>query len=84
MGTARFVGIDVAKAELVIAALPGGERWTVENDEKGIRSLIERLKAASSAGSIGKRSPSSLASLLLLATPGRCVAGAWFTAAERA
>lgn len=38
METARFVGIDVAKVELVVAALPGDERWTVENDEKGIRS----------------------------------------------
>lgn len=34
METPRFVGIDVAKSELVVAALPGDERWTVENDEK--------------------------------------------------
>jgi transposase len=44
METPRFVGIDVAKAELVVAVVPGEERWVVENDEKGIRSLVERLK----------------------------------------
>ena len=44
METPRFVGIDVAEGELVVAALPGEERWTVENDEQGIRSLVERLK----------------------------------------
>ncbi len=44
METPRFVGIDVAKGELVVAALPGEERWTVENDEQGIRTLMERLK----------------------------------------
>jgi hypothetical protein len=44
METPRFVGIDVAKGELVVAALPGEERWTVENDEEGVRALVERLK----------------------------------------
>ena len=44
METPRFLGIDVAKGELVVAALPGEERWTVENDEQGIRTLVERLK----------------------------------------
>jgi transposase len=39
-----LVGIDVAKAELVIAARPSGERWTVANDERGVRTLVERLK----------------------------------------
>jgi transposase len=38
-----LVGIDVAKAELVIAARPSGERWTVANDEPGVRTLVERL-----------------------------------------
>jgi hypothetical protein len=28
-----FVGIDVAKAELVMAIRPSGERWTASNDE---------------------------------------------------
>jgi len=39
------IGIDVAKAELVVAARPGGERWTVANDERGVRTLVERLRA---------------------------------------
>ena len=39
-----FVGIDVAKAELVVAARPSGERWTVANDERGVRTLVERFQ----------------------------------------
>ena len=42
-----FVGIDVAKAELVISAHPSEERWTVVNDERGVRTLVERLRAVS-------------------------------------
>ena len=30
-----LIGIDVAKAELVVATRPGGERWTAANDERG-------------------------------------------------
>ena len=41
-----FIGIDVAKAELVVAARPSGERWTVANDEAGGRALAARLVAA--------------------------------------
>ena len=39
-----MVGIDVAKAELVVAARPSGECWTVANDERGVRTLVERLR----------------------------------------
>jgi len=39
-----FVGIDVAKGELVIAASPTAERWTVSNDERGVRTLVDRLQ----------------------------------------
>jgi transposase len=39
-----LVGIDVAKAELVIGTRPMAERWTVENDERGVRTLVERLR----------------------------------------
>lgn len=39
-----FVGIDVAKVELVIATHPDGERWTVANDERGVHALVERLR----------------------------------------
>lgn len=37
-----FIGIDVAKAELVIARRPSNDSWTVANDETGVRSLINR------------------------------------------
>ncbi len=39
-----FVGIDVAKAELVIAIRPSGDRWTVANDAAGIQTLGKRLR----------------------------------------
>jgi transposase len=39
-----FVGIDVAKAELVVGVRPTGERWTVANDERGVRTLVDRLQ----------------------------------------
>lgn len=39
-----LVGIDVAKAELVVAVRPSGERWTTENNERGVRALVERLQ----------------------------------------
>lgn len=42
-----FVGIDVAKAELVVSILPAGERLSVANDEAGVRTLVARLQAGS-------------------------------------
>lgn len=39
-----FVGVDVAKAELVVSLRPGGESWTVTNDEAGILQLLQRLR----------------------------------------
>ena len=38
-----FVGIDVAKAELVVAARPTHESWVVPNDDQGIDQLVRRL-----------------------------------------
>lgn len=38
-----FVGIDVAKAELVVAARPSGASWVVPNDDAGLRALLARL-----------------------------------------
>ena len=38
-----FIGIDVAKAELVGFARPGNESWVVPNDEVGCRSVVDRL-----------------------------------------
>ena len=43
-GGSMFVGIDVAKAELVVSVLPNRERFTVANDERGVRTLVERLR----------------------------------------
>ena len=40
-----FVGIDVAKAELVVSILPSAERFTVANDERGVHTLVERLRS---------------------------------------
>ena len=42
-----LIGIDVAKAELVVAARPSGERWTAANDERGVQLLVERLRKQS-------------------------------------
>lgn len=39
-----LVGIDVAKADLVVTARPSGERWTVGNDERGVRTLVDRFR----------------------------------------
>ena len=41
-----LVGIDVAKAELVVATRPAGEQWVVANDEPGARELAGRLRRA--------------------------------------
>jgi transposase len=38
------VGIDVAKAELVIAVRPSGEQWTAPNDEPGVGALVRQLR----------------------------------------
>lgn len=43
---AVYVGIDVAKAELVVAVRPSLEHWTVPNTEAGIGTLVERLRGA--------------------------------------
>src|SRR5260370_27726926 len=39
-----FVGIDVAKAELVVAVRPTGAGWTVKNDETGWTKLVDQLR----------------------------------------
>ena len=43
--TQRFVGIDVANAQLDIALRPTGERGAVATDDFGIAALVERLQA---------------------------------------
>ena len=39
-----YVGIDVAKAGMDVAARPSDERWSISNDETGIRQPVSRLK----------------------------------------
>ena len=42
-GEARFVGIDVSKAQLDVAVRPTGKRWTLPYDEAGIEGLIPQI-----------------------------------------
>ena len=44
MSPEPYVGVDVAKSELVVAVSPGGEQWTVPNTEAGVAELRERLQ----------------------------------------
>lgn len=41
--TSVYVGIDVAKAHLDVAARPSGDPWRVTNDAAGIARLVARL-----------------------------------------
>lgn len=40
-----FVGIDVAKAELVVGVRPTGAGWTASNDAPGVHDLVGRVRA---------------------------------------
>ena len=42
-GEARFVGIDVSKAQLDVAVRPTGRRWTLPYDQTGIEGLIPQI-----------------------------------------
>ena len=46
-GSECFIGIDVSKARLDVAELPGEACWSVPNDPSGIDALIQRLQARS-------------------------------------
>jgi len=39
------IGIDVAKGELVVAQWPDPAPWVVANDESGVRTLVDQLRA---------------------------------------
>ncbi len=41
--TPCFVGIDVAKSRLDVAARPRGEQWSTTNDAVGVAALVTRL-----------------------------------------
>ena len=43
--TNAFVGIDIAKADFVVACRPDGTSWTARNDPKGIAATVDRLCA---------------------------------------
>lgn len=43
-GVRMFVGIDVAKAEVVVAVSPSGETWTSATTAAGLRALAKRLR----------------------------------------
>jgi transposase len=43
-GVPMFIGIDVAKAELVVAVRPGPESWTSPNDEAGVGTVVHRVQ----------------------------------------
>jgi|GEM_PF-4144243 hypothetical protein len=40
-----FIGIDVAKAELVVGVRPTGTGWTAVNADQGVRDLVTRIEA---------------------------------------
>lgn len=45
MGEVTYAGIDVSKARLDVAMLPGCESFGVANDARGIKNLISRLQS---------------------------------------
>ena len=44
-----FVGIDIAKADFVVASRPDGTTWTATNDPGGIRTTCARLQGMAPA-----------------------------------
>ena len=43
--TPIFVGIDIAKADFVVACRPAGTSWTARNAAAGIAATVDRLRA---------------------------------------
>jgi len=43
--SSTYVGIDVSKAQLDVAVDEPSDAWQVTNDDRGIRQLVEQLKA---------------------------------------
>jgi transposase len=44
-----FVGVDMAKADFVVACRPEGTRWTATNDPEGIAATVVRLRTLTPA-----------------------------------
>ena len=70
---AVYAGIDVSKIHVDVAVRPTGQRWTISNDEPGIRELVSRLKALDPAivvlESTGSLELPSVAALAAAALP---------------
>jgi transposase len=76
-----YVGVDVSKERLDVALWPGDEFFSVTNDARGVRSLVERLKrlkcgrvVAESTGGYELRLTAALCAErlpLVVANPGR-------------
>jgi transposase len=47
--TAVFVGIDVAKANFIVACRPTDASWTASNDASGIATTLDRVRAMAPA-----------------------------------
>jgi transposase len=43
------VGVDMAKAEFVVACRPEGTRWTATNDPEGVAATVARLRTVAPA-----------------------------------
>jgi transposase len=43
--TSAFVGIDIAKADCVVACRPDSASWTATNDPEGIAAAVDRMRA---------------------------------------
>ena len=64
----RVVGIDVAKAELVVAVRPGGAWWSVRNDEAGrgrLQQLAPTLVVLEATGGYERAAVAALAAVRL-------------------
>lgn len=53
--TPAFIGIDVAKDELVVAVRRGGARWTVAQTDAAWHALATRLRARGPPWSSSRR-----------------------------
>lgn len=42
--TTTFVGIDIAKADVVVACRPAGASWTAPNDRSGSAATVDRVR----------------------------------------
>lgn len=45
LSPSHFIGVDVAKAELVVGVRPSHAAWSVANDDAGLATLVTRIRA---------------------------------------